>query len=41
MPALSLPDVTLHYDQSGSGPDILWLAAGDHPGRNWRRYHRC
>lgn len=38
MPALSLPDVTLHYDQSGSGPDILWLAAGDHPGRNWRRY---
>lgn len=38
MPELQLPDVTLYYEQSGSGPDILWLAAGDHPGRNWRRY---
>jgi len=38
MPELSLPDVTLHYDRSGTGPDVLWLAAGDHPGHNWRRY---
>jgi pimeloyl-ACP methyl ester carboxylesterase len=28
----------LHYEQSGAGPDIVWLAAGDNPGSNWRRY---
>ena len=38
MPALELDEVTLHYDQSGSGPDVVWLAAGDHPGANWRRW---
>lgn len=38
MPELTLDDVTLHYDQSGDGPDIVWLAAGDHPGSNWRRW---
>ena len=38
MPELTLDDVTLHYDQSGEGPDIVWLAAGDHPGSNWRRW---
>jgi pimeloyl-ACP methyl ester carboxylesterase len=36
--ALELPDVTLHYEQSGAGPDIVWLAAGDNPGSNWRLY---
>jgi pimeloyl-ACP methyl ester carboxylesterase len=35
---LSLPDAVLHYEQSGDGPDIVWLAAGDHPGSNWRLY---
>jgi pimeloyl-ACP methyl ester carboxylesterase len=30
--------VTLSYRQSGAGPDIVWLAAGDNPGDNWRRY---
>jgi pimeloyl-ACP methyl ester carboxylesterase len=30
--------VTLAYRQSGSGPDIVWLAAGDNPGDNWRLY---
>jgi pimeloyl-ACP methyl ester carboxylesterase len=29
---------TLFYEQSGAGPDIVWLAAGDHPGSNWRRF---
>ena len=29
---------TLHYEQTGAGPDIVWLAAGDHPGANWRRF---
>jgi pimeloyl-ACP methyl ester carboxylesterase len=38
MPALRLDDVDLHYEQSGSGPDIVWLAAGDNPGANWRRF---
>lgn len=38
MPALELDTVTLAYEQSGRGPDIVWLAAGDNPGANWRRY---
>jgi pimeloyl-ACP methyl ester carboxylesterase len=38
VPELILDDVTLHYDQSGEGSDIVWLAAGDHPGGNWRRW---
>src|SRR5919202_3815418 len=38
MPELQLPDLSLFYEQSGQGPDIVWLAAGDHPGHNWRRY---
>jgi pimeloyl-ACP methyl ester carboxylesterase len=38
VPELALDAVTLHYDQSGEGPDIVWLAAGDHPGANWRRW---
>jgi pimeloyl-ACP methyl ester carboxylesterase len=29
---------TLFYEQTGAGPDIVWLAAGDHPGSNWRRF---
>src|SRR6185437_9793114 len=33
---LSLPGVTLAYRQSGEGPDVVWLAAGDNPGDNWR-----
>lgn len=31
-------DAVLHYQQTGEGPDIVWLAAGDHPGANWRRW---
>ncbi len=38
MPELRLADVTLTYEQSGAGPDVVWLAAGDNPGANWRRY---
>lgn len=38
MPELTLPDVTLAYDQTGDGPEIVWLAAGDNPGSNWRRF---
>jgi pimeloyl-ACP methyl ester carboxylesterase len=38
MPHLQLSEASLFYEQSGAGADILWLAAGDHPGHNWRRY---
>ena len=38
MPSLTLADADLHYDQTGSGPDVVWLAAGDNPGANWRRW---
>lgn len=37
-PELALSDVTLAYRQSGAGPDVVWLAAGDNPGDNWRWY---
>jgi len=26
---LQTTEAELHYDQSGSGPDIVWLAGGD------------
>ena len=38
MAELPLPSATLAYRQSGAGPDVVWLAAGDNPGDNWRRY---
>ena len=31
-------DVDLHYEQSGVGPDIVWLAGGDMPGSSWHFY---
>ena len=38
MATLAVDGATLHYEQTGAGPDIVWLAAGDHPGSNWRRF---
>jgi pimeloyl-ACP methyl ester carboxylesterase len=38
MAVLQLDEVALFHEQSGAGPHILWLSAGDHPGHNWRRY---
>jgi pimeloyl-ACP methyl ester carboxylesterase len=35
---LELEGASLAYRQSGAGPDIVWLAAGDNPGDNWRGY---
>jgi pimeloyl-ACP methyl ester carboxylesterase len=35
---LALADATLSYEQSGAGPDIVWCAAGDQPGRAWREF---
>jgi pimeloyl-ACP methyl ester carboxylesterase len=38
MAELRIDGATLAYRQSGSGADVVWLAAGDNPGDNWRRY---
>jgi pimeloyl-ACP methyl ester carboxylesterase len=38
MPELALPDATLAYEQTGTGRDVVWLAAGDNPGSHWRRF---
>src|SRR3954452_18185259 len=38
MATLAIDGAELHYEQTGSGPDIVWLAAGDHPGANWPRF---
>jgi pimeloyl-ACP methyl ester carboxylesterase len=35
---LDLADVSLAYEQTGEGPDVVWLAAGDQPGSVWRRF---
>ena len=38
MPTIETPAARIHYDQSGSGSEVLWLAAGDMPGSVWRDY---
>jgi pimeloyl-ACP methyl ester carboxylesterase len=38
MPRLELPHVRLHYEQFGSGPDIVWVAGGGGRGVSWHRY---
>jgi pimeloyl-ACP methyl ester carboxylesterase len=38
VPELELDGAVIAYRQSGRGPDVVWLAAGDNPGDNWRRY---
>lgn len=38
MPEHRHRDAALFYEQSGDGPDVVWLAAGDNPGSNWRRF---
>jgi len=38
MPELRRADVELCYEQSGAGPDVVWLAAGDNPGSKWRHF---
>ena len=38
MATLAVPGAEVFFEQTGSGPDIVWLAAGDHPGANWRRF---
>jgi pimeloyl-ACP methyl ester carboxylesterase len=38
MSILETADASLYYEQSGAGPDVVWLAAGDQRGSIWRRY---
>lgn len=35
MPELACPGAVLYYEQSGAGPDVVWLAGADSPGRVW------
>jgi pimeloyl-ACP methyl ester carboxylesterase len=38
MSVLKVANAELYYEESGSGPDVVWLAAGDQRGSIWRRY---
>jgi len=38
MPELPTDGATIWYEQSGEGPDLVWVAGGDQPGSDWRRY---
>jgi len=38
MPELDVGDAILFYEQTGSGPDLVWLAGGDMPGSDWRLF---
>jgi pimeloyl-ACP methyl ester carboxylesterase len=38
MAELAVTGGRLFYEQSGAGPDVVWLAPGDNPGANWRRF---
>ena len=38
MPSLETRRATIHYDQSGAGPDLIWVAGGGGLGSGWRAY---
>jgi thioesterase CepJ len=38
MPTVQGSEATIHYEQSGDGPDIVWIAGGGDIGRRWRKY---
>ncbi len=38
MPSIAVGNQEIHYVQSGSGPDIVWIAGGGMPGSEWRLY---
>lgn len=38
MPRVESPYGDIHYEQTGTGRDIVWLSAGDMPGSVWRNY---
>lgn len=38
MPTIDSPYGEIYYEQSGDGPDLVWLSAGDMPGSVWRNF---
>src|SRR6478752_7324011 len=38
MPLLSGSEATIAYEQSGQGPDLVWVAGGGSRGRDWRLF---
>ncbi|HLY58192.1 MAG TPA: alpha/beta hydrolase [Stellaceae bacterium] len=38
MPIFTGSDAALDYEQSGAGPDIIWVAGGGSAGKDWRRF---
>ena len=38
MPYLDGSESRLHYEQFGSGPDVVWISGGGDTGRRWHRY---
>ena len=38
MPTVTIGDSDLVYEQSGRGPDVLWIAGGGDSGAPWRRW---
>lgn len=38
MPTVTVGDVDLAYEQSGRGPDVVWIAGGGDNGAPWRRW---
>ena len=39
MPQLELEGMSMHYDQFGEGPDLVWVAGGGGRGASWHRWH--
>ena len=38
MPKLSGSTATLHYEQFGAGPDVVWVSGGGDTGSRWHKY---
>ena len=36
MPELQTDGATIWYEQTGNGPDLVWVPGGDQPGSDWR-----
>ena len=38
MPHLNATDAAVHYEQFGSGPDVVWIGGGGDAGDSWHEY---
>jgi pimeloyl-ACP methyl ester carboxylesterase len=38
MPHLDATQASVHYEQTGSGPDVVWVGGGGTVGRDWQRF---